>query len=101
MPDGSIGISGNNARTIEPAAANDNDFAHNRPGRHLKFRRTPYRRPHLQTRKEGGKAPKCSLSLARLITAKLDARRDAGETLDKIASLHGLVKAFASPIEII
>jgi hypothetical protein len=32
---------------------------------------------------------------ARLILAKLDARRDAGETLDKISSLQDLVKEFA------
>jgi hypothetical protein len=34
--------------------------------------------------------PEC----ARLIITKLDARHDAGETLDKIASLRDLVKAF-------
>jgi hypothetical protein len=32
---------------------------------------------------------------ARLIVAKLDARREVGETLDKIASLYDLVSAFA------
>jgi len=36
-----------------------------------------------------------SIASARLIFAKLDARHDAGEALDKIASLHDLVKAFA------
>jgi hypothetical protein len=36
-----------------------------------------------------------SAGFARLIVAKLNARRDAGETLDKITSLYGLVKAFA------
>jgi hypothetical protein len=35
------------------------------------------------------------LSLARLITAKLDARRAAGEMLNRIASLQDHVKAFA------
>src|SRR5215510_7393423 len=33
--------------------------------------------------KQARKAPKCDPSLTRLITAKLDARRAAGETLDK------------------
>jgi hypothetical protein len=46
-------------------------------------------------RQEGGKARRSSPSLARPITAKLDARRDAGETLDKVASLSDLVKAFS------
>ena len=36
-----------------------------------------------------------SAGFARLIVVKLDARRDAGETLDKIASLYDLVSAFA------
>jgi hypothetical protein len=40
-----------------------------------------------ETRREGRKAPSCGTSLVRLITAKLDARRAAGEPLDKIASL--------------
>jgi hypothetical protein len=35
------------------------------------------------------------LSLAQLTTAKLDAKCAAGRTLDKIASLQKLVKAFA------
>jgi hypothetical protein len=37
----------------------------------------------------------CGPTLARLITAKLDARRAAGETLNKIASLEDYVMAFA------
>jgi hypothetical protein len=53
----------------------------------------PYSKPSPETRSEGGKAPRCGLSPARLITGKLDAKRDAGETLDKIASLWDLVKA--------
>jgi hypothetical protein len=36
-----------------------------------------------------------SAGFARLIIAKLDARRDVGEMLDRIASLQDLVKAFA------
>jgi hypothetical protein len=35
-----------------------------------------------------------SASFGKLITAKLDARRDAGEALDKIASLQDSVRAF-------
>jgi len=48
-----------------------------------------------RSRKEGGKARRSDLSHARPITAKLDARRATGETLDKIASLQDHVKAFA------
>jgi hypothetical protein len=43
-----------------------------------------------QTAKRGSSA-----SFARLITAKLDTRRVAGETLDKIVGLRDQVKAFA------
>jgi hypothetical protein len=48
-----------------------------------------------EARREGGKAPKCGLSLARFIAARLGARRVAGETLDKFAILQDHVKAFA------
>jgi hypothetical protein len=48
-----------------------------------------------ETHREGGQALVCGLSLARLNTAKLDARHAAGETLDKIVSLRDLMRAFA------
>ncbi len=47
-----------------------------------------------ETREEAGKALVRSPSLARLITAKLDARRAVGEPMDKIACLHDHVQSF-------
>jgi hypothetical protein len=44
-------------------------------------------RPSPETLKDGGKAMECGPALARLTAVKLDARRAAGETLDKIASM--------------
>jgi hypothetical protein len=48
-----------------------------------------------ETCREGGKTRRYDLSLAWIVTAKLDARRAAGMTLDKISSLQDHVKAFA------
>jgi hypothetical protein len=48
-----------------------------------------------KTHSKGGKSLICGLLSAQTIIAKLGARRAAGETLDKMTSLHDRMETFA------